>query len=927
MDQAVSGLTQDGKIVSVRLALFVEMFKAKSWTPATLRAVGGTEGVGVAFLEETFSSAQANPKHRVHQRAAQAVLKKMLPETGSDIKGQMRSEAELRDASGYDDRPRDFADLTHILDPELRLITPTEPEGSDDDRSMTKPGDRYYQLTHDYLVHSLRGWLTRKQRETRRGRAELRLEERSASWNAKPENRHLPSVLEWVNIRLLTRKKGWTDPQRKMMKRASQVHGLRTLGLVMLVSLITWGGIEGYGTLRASSLVESLKTASTTDVPTIVRQLGGYRRWANPRLMALVQNDNDESREKLHGRLALLPVDQRQAPCLEARLLVASPIELPVIRDALKSHRGTLTPKLWSVLDAAKPGDESLLPAVSALASYDASSPRWESVSGKVAQALVTVNPVFLGSWLDALRPVRGTLNAPLAAVFRDKQHPESEHTLATNILAEYASDDPNMIADLLMDSDPKAYATFFRVSQRQVAKTFSLLQAEIAKKATIPDSEEHSEETKDRLAERQARAAVGLIRMGKSEEISPLLVHSADPRLRSFIVNWLNPLGADPQLIAAALGKIDTSIKLTPTEPPKAMDSILFHPETSIRRALILALGTYGADGLTPDEREPLTTKLLDLYRNDPDAGIHGAAEWTLRQWGHKANLQAADAELTKLKRWDDRRWCVNSQGQTYALVEGPIEFMMGSPPTQPNRFSEQETLHRIVIPRRFVIANREVTVEQYQRFVKTNSAFGLDPSYLARFSPDIDGPMISVSWYGAVAYCNWLSEQEGLPKDQWCYHPNETGVYDEGMTIPADALKRTGYRLPTEAEWEYTCRSGTITSRYYGLSVDLVSNYAWHQANSREHAWAGGKLLPNDLGLFDMLGNAFEWVQDRATENAPSDTLTTTEKIQTIVPRVFRGGSFFDRPGYIRSAYRNRYQPSSRFTIGGFRPSRSYP
>ena len=93
------------------------------------------------------------------------------------------------------------------------------------------PGGRYYQLTHDYLVHSLRDWLTRKQRETRRGRAELRLAERSASWNAKPENRLLPSVREWANIRLLTKKKDWTEPQRRMMKRAGRVHGLRTLGL------------------------------------------------------------------------------------------------------------------------------------------------------------------------------------------------------------------------------------------------------------------------------------------------------------------------------------------------------------------------------------------------------------------------------------------------------------------------------------------------------------------------------------------------------------------------------------------------------------------------------------------------------------------------------------------------------------------------
>ena len=109
------------------------------------------------------------------------------------------------------------------------------------DQQTTSSG-QYYVLAHDYLVHSLRDWLTRKQRETKRGRAELRLAERSASWNAKPENRHLPSALEWANIRLLTKKKDWNEPQRKMMKRAGRVHGIRgVLTLALLTALVTSG--------------------------------------------------------------------------------------------------------------------------------------------------------------------------------------------------------------------------------------------------------------------------------------------------------------------------------------------------------------------------------------------------------------------------------------------------------------------------------------------------------------------------------------------------------------------------------------------------------------------------------------------------------------------------------------------------------------
>ena len=116
------------------------------------------------------------PSIGFHQKAAQAVLKALLPESGTDIKGQMRSRQELLEASGYVNRPRDFDDLIHILDSELRLITPTDPEGSSSEsQPRLIPSEHTYQLTHDYLVHSLRDWLTRKQRETRRGRAELRL--------------------------------------------------------------------------------------------------------------------------------------------------------------------------------------------------------------------------------------------------------------------------------------------------------------------------------------------------------------------------------------------------------------------------------------------------------------------------------------------------------------------------------------------------------------------------------------------------------------------------------------------------------------------------------------------------------------------------------------------------------------------------------
>src|SRR5262249_3578417 len=204
LDQVILGLCQDRKIIPVRWAPFTGRVKHGPWTPAILRQVGGMAGVGVTFLEETFAPSTAPPQHRRHQKAAQAVLKALLPGTGTDIKGQMKSRQELLHASGYGNLPKDFEEMLRILDGELRLITPTDPEGAGPEGHQAQAGDgeQYYQLSHDYLVPSLRSWLTRKQKATRRGRAELRLAERAALWNAKPENRHLPAWWEWANIHL-----------------------------------------------------------------------------------------------------------------------------------------------------------------------------------------------------------------------------------------------------------------------------------------------------------------------------------------------------------------------------------------------------------------------------------------------------------------------------------------------------------------------------------------------------------------------------------------------------------------------------------------------------------------------------------------------------------------------------------------------------
>jgi formylglycine-generating enzyme required for sulfatase activity len=191
---------------------------------------------------------------------------------------------------------------------------------------------------------------------------------------------------------------------------------------------------------------------------------------------------------------------------------------------------------------------------------------------------------------------------------------------------------------------------------------------------------------------------------------------------------------------------------------------------------------------------------------------------------------------------------------------------------------------------------------------------------------------------WHDAAAYCNWLSDQEGIPPAQWCYEPMKgkdprdwsKEAYGEGMKLKARYLGLGGYRLPSEAEWELACRAGSLTSRYYGQTEDLLDRYAWCAKVSQDR-WMlpVGSLKPNDYGLFDMLGNAEEWCQERIMLYRPgtpwSENREDVREIESSSIRALRGGSFIYRVGHVRSAYRDGGVPASAVVNVGFRVART--
>ena len=261
------------------------------------------------------------------------------------------------------------------------------------------------------------------------------------------------------------------------------------LGLLLAVATVTGLAIreqvvEQRKATHAAGLVQRVLDAETAQVPGVVGEMTEYRKWTDPLLRQENGKAGMNSRQKLHASLALLPVDATQVDYLCGRLLDAGPHEVPVIRDALAPHKDSLLDKLWAAVEKPERGQESQrLRAASALAKYDPDSPRWGTAGALVVNDLVLENPVFLGQWSEAFRPVQSRLLAQLSEIFRDHQ-PErtAERSLATNLLADYVSDQSQLLADLLMDADDKQFSVIYPKFEEQGERGLSFLASEVSK-------------------------------------------------------------------------------------------------------------------------------------------------------------------------------------------------------------------------------------------------------------------------------------------------------------------------------------------------------------------------------------------------------------------------------------------------------------
>jgi formylglycine-generating enzyme required for sulfatase activity len=252
---------------------------------------------------------------------------------------------------------------------------------------------------------------------------------------------------------------------------------------------------------------------------------------------------------------------------------------------------------------------------------------------------------------------------------------------------------------------------------------------------------------------------------------------------------------------------------------------------------------------------------------------------------------------------------------------LPGHVDFKMGSPAGEDGRV-QSEAQRGKRIPRSFAIATKLTTNAQFSRLDRGKKHVENLPPHFN----EGDKPVVRATWFEAAAYCNWLSEMEGLGESERCYIVDKKNGTVVG--VHANYLERKGYRLPTEAEVEFANRALTTTARFYGETEDLLGDYAWYQKNSGERTQPVGTRKPNDFGLFDMQGNAFTWCHDRVDSSVRQQVADVSDKEEVINmsgKRALRGGAFYFMAISLRAARSHDDVPTMQGLYYGFRIART--
>jgi len=644
---------------------------------------------------------------------------------------------------------------------------------------------------------------------------------------------------------------------------------------------------------RVDALVQALQTAESESLPLILESLRPFQRDVLPRLQSLADSQSLTEHQRTRFTAAELVLGERASRrslliVLSERLLDSDAGEFLVLRQLLKPYANDVAGWFWQRAAGGKVDRSQTFRAACALALFDPGSPRWDGIASDTAAMLLVQDSLELPDWIAAVRPVADRLRLALRNSFLSGQQQE-DRLVAAIVLPELCQE-PSQFIDLLLHADSTQLPFLMRSFERRGNTLIPLLLAGLQEKNSPTDAS----------ATAQSNLAVALLYLGQSDPVWPLLSSASDPALRMEIIHRIAAADVLSSTVAGRLA---------------------IEEDRGIIAALLLSLGEYRTAQLSSVQRRDVLPRIRRLFEQHGDPGVHSAAQWLLAEWGFTDEIVAIHEKLKAKEPDRSREWFVNQAGQTLAVVRGPVTFTMGSPEQEEDRIWV-EWPHRRTIPRSFAIGTHEVTLAEYLRFDP-------DHEYDAKYSPTDACPVLDVSWFDAARYCRWLSQQEGIAEDQMCFPPLEQIGADRPLKLPENLLNRTGYRLPTAAEWEYAARAGVATSRYFGADERRLADYVWFRGNSADRSHPVASLKPNDLGLFDVLGNALEWCQNWYFDEYPplpaDKTLVDGSDSRPGFVYEIRGGGYLSEAAIVRLADRDSDVPAKQSFEIGFRIART--
>jgi serine/threonine protein kinase/formylglycine-generating enzyme required for sulfatase activity len=657
--------------------------------------------------------------------------------------------------------------------------------------------------------------------------------------------------------------------------------------------------------LQVADVIRLLEIAAPREIPTIVARMAPLKADVEPRLLAVACDVNADPGRRLRALLALSTVDDAQFEYLSERLFDCSLGEFRLIRGKLDPFAARLSPGLFETLRDPKQPQSSRFRAGLTLAYYVSENVPgagliWEdSDCTFLAGELLAASRDDQRDLRDLLRPIGPRLLAPLEVAFRDPQARAETHLSAAAALADFAQDDLPRLTRLVCEAGGEE----FRYLRAGLAGRTDLATSRAVLWGILRETPPSGMTGVDRirLARRRAGAAVALLLTEDSAAVQEVLRVRDDPEAATQFIHGLRERGVSARVV---------------------LDCLDEGHDTNVLYGLLLALGEFQPADLPPSRLADLRARLTAWYRDDPRSAIHGASGWLLRAWGFEADVNRTDRTPIPCDPSGQRDWFIERIGDDFFtfVVFGPGQFIAGSPAGEAHR-RPNEGQHRVRMARRFAVCDRELTAGQYARAART---LGLPP-YPEGPVASPAYPAAGMTWPEAVLYCRWLTAAAGLSEDAQCYE--DAGPPEQAREALLKHAtfhpERPGYRLPTEAEWEYACRAGTSTAYGFGNDPAMLPFYG---RQFEDGSTPGGLLRPNRRGLFDMHGNVWEWCHDWFDKHPPAEA-TDPVGPPSGHNRALRGGGWDRGPWHCRSAYRHSPTPDYRGGYMGFRLARTLP